>query len=791
MSNKNKNTDWDEFEWEEDDNTNSFSDMYYLVKKLLPYIVGCALLGAVLAWVYYKTLEPQYLVNAKILIKDENGGSAMKNMDAFQSLGLMTGSSSVDNELEIITTYSIMDKVVHDLNLNVNTKKDQFFNTRDQNTYEVPWEVKVTNYAKDAFKNVAGYSYEIMTEKGKQFIEADDKKINIQWNVPLSLPVGTVVFSKKPNAIVPEGKWNVSISKPSRTVESYMQSITPSVPSKNTSIITLEMTTPNPEKGKIVMDRLINTYIEEGVKDNNSINDSTLVFINERLGEVSGELQDVEHAIQNFKQKNQLTDIEEQAKMLLDMTKDNSQKLIDAEIQLNVVSSLDDFLRKSSSAHVVPSTLLSGDPTLSALITQYNTLVVQRERLGKTATSENPMMQNLNTQIGSVRSELLSSIRSTRNSYATVVGQLRNESNRNFGMIHKMPEQEREFLDISRQQAIKQELFLFLLKKREETAIGRSSTLSDVRIIDNARIIDNPVAPKRSMILLAGLLLGGIIPLAIYFIRTKTNLKLETKRDIKNSTKMPIIGEIGHQANAQIFEVLHHPRSSVAEQFRIVRTNLHFYQKQDEATTLMLTSSMPGEGKTFISLNLAATLAANKEVKVLVMGMDLRKPQLAKDLHLKNQKGFSDYAINDATLDDIIYEVEGQRNLFVIPSGSVPPNPSELLMSKEAKALFSEVKKRFDFIVIDCPPIIVTDYQLISNFADLTLYVSRIGYTEKRQLELADELFRSGKLPKMNLVVNDFNPEKYDGYNSNYYSQYGYYDTEVEKKSFLQKLLGR
>lgn len=789
MSNMNHKTESSGVNVDEGDITNSFSNIYYIIKKLLPYIIGCAIIGYSIAWVYYKTLEPQYLVKAKILIKDDQG--AGKNMDAFQSLGLLTGSSSVENELEIITTYSIMDKVVNDFNLNVNVKRDQFFNTRDQKTYDVPWEVKIVQYTKDVFKKSSGYSYEIVTENNKQYILVGENKLDFKWNVPVTLPVGTLILVRQSGVKIPEAKWILSFSKPSQTVEGYMGSIIPSAAGKNTNIINLMMTTPNPVKGKLVMDRLINTYIEEGVKDNNSINDSTMVFINERLGQVTRELQDVEQAIQSFKQKNKLTDIEQQANMILSETADNSKKLFDAELQLNLVSSLDDFLRKSSNAQVVPSTLLSEDPMLSSLMNQYNTLVVQKERLGKTATSENPMMQSINTQIGTLRSELLSSIRSTKNSYANIVGQLRAESSRNMGLIHQMPEQEREFLDISRQQAIKQELFLFLLKKREETAIGKSSTLSDVRIIDHARIIENPVGPNRNMILLGGLLLGAMIPLVIYLIRKLTNLKLETKRDIKNSTKMPIIGEIGHQANAQIFEVLHHPRSSVAEQFRIVRTNLHFYQKQGEATAIMLTSSMPGEGKTFISLNLAATLAANKEVKVLVMGMDLRKPQMAKDLHLKNQKGFSDYAINDATLDEIIYEVEGQRNLFVIPSGTVPPNPAELLMSKEAKALFSEVKKRFDFIVIDCPPIIVTDYQLISNFADLTLYVSRIGYTEKRQLELADELFRSGKLPKMNLVVNDFNPEKYDGYNSNYYSQYGYYDTEEEKKSFLQKLLGR
>lgn len=793
MAVKKEVTEWDEFEWEESgkDTGNGLADMLYLIRRLLPWIVLCALLGAAAAWVYYKTLEPQYVVKAKVLIKDNEGGKAsVKNMDVFSDLGIFSGASSVDNELEIITTYSIMEKVVNDLNLNVDIKKDQFFNGKNEKIYDVPWTLRVLKFRPGAFDDKLSYSYTAATQGGTLYVQDGEKQQKISWNTPIQLSVGTVVFAKTPGRPVTDAEWSIAVSKPSETVESNIQAIQPSIPNKNTSIINLEMKTPYPQRGKTVMNRLIDTYIREGVKDNNSINDSTLIFLDDRLADVSDELRDVEVAIQNFKQRNQITNIDDQVKVLLDATKENSQKLIDAEIQLNVVSAMENHLR-SGSSNILPSSLLAQDASLSAIINQYNMLLVQKEKLGRSATPENPLMKSLNSQIATVRGELLGSISSARRSYGTVVNQLRSESSQNLGQIRKMPEQERQFLDFSRQQAIKQELYLFLLKKREETALGKSSTLSNTRVIDYARIVDKPVSPKRNMILLAGLLTGAVIPFIISFIRRKSDTKIQTKNDLKTRTAMPILGEIGHQDNPELFEVKANPRSPLAEQFRILRTNLHFYQQPDRATTIMVTSSMPGEGKTFISLNLAATLAANKEVNVLVVGLDMRKPRLATELHLRNQRGFSDYIVHDVTLEDIIYPVDGFNNLKVIPSGTIPPNPSELLMSKESTLLFDRLKNDFDFIVIDCPPAVVTDYQIISGFADIALFTTRIDYTEKHQIEIADELYRSGKLPKMSLVVNDFNPEKYDGYNSGYYYQYGYYETEYKKKSLLGNLFNR
>ena len=786
MSKKKQMPDWDDFEWEENEESISFADFFQLIRQLFPWIVICSFIGVVISWVYFKTQEPLYTIKSKVLIKDGDKGPSLKNADLFQNLGLFTGASSVDNELEIITTYTIMEKVVNELNLNVSIKKNQFFKSKDNNIYNIPWKTKVLQYNNNAFENNLVYGYTIVTKEDKQWISYNGKEVPFQWNKPFALPVATLLFEKNPAETVDKAEWSLVINKPSQTVESYIRSLEPNIPNKNTSIITLEIKTPNPARDQAMMNKLIDTYIDEGVKDNNSVNDRTLLFINERLREVSTELNNVELDIQNFKQQNQITNIADQAKIFLESTKENSQKLIDAEIQLNVVSSLESHI-KGTGNNIIPASLLTQDISLSNLINQYNGVLVQKERLAKSATPDNPFIKNLNTQLSTLKGELLANIGSTKNSYQTIVSKLRSENNENLGQIRKIPQQERAFLDISRQQAIKQELYLYLLKKREETALGKSSTLSNTRIIDYARVVDTPVSPKKSIYLLSGLLLGGIFPFIVSFIRRKTNTKIHTKNDIKRRAQIPIIGEIGHQENPETFEVKSNPRSALAEQFRILRTNLHFYQQKDTCTTIMVTSSLPGEGKTFISLNLAATLAANKEVNVLVIGMDLRKPRLATELKLRQSRGFTDYSVKDCTLEDIIYPLNGFDNLKVMPSGTIPPNPSELLMSKECAQMFEAVKKQYDFIVIDCPPSVVTDYQIISQYADTSLFTVRMEHTEKRQLDNANELYLSEKLPKMCLVVNDLDPEKYDGYNSGYYYQYGYYETEFKKQSLLSK----
>lgn len=773
-------------EWIDDSDSFDFVKLYLTIKRLLPWIVLCGIIGLAGSFFYLNSTKPVYQVKAKLLIKENDSkmGGISQGTDMLQSLGVMSGSNSVDNELEIITTYSIVDKVVNDLKLNISYKKDSYFDDETINALDMPWDTDIVKFNPNAFKS--NHQYIFNASVNNPSIKVNENTIPIKWNEIVKLPIGDVIFRPKAFSQIKNEEWNLVIQKPTIITESYIKAITAEIPKKQTSIISLEMDTQNPELGKKVIDKLINTYITENVKDNNSINDSTMMFINDRLVEVTKELNDVEKAIQNFKQRNNVTDIVEQTKVLLDATKENNKDLIQSEIQLNVVSSIENYL-KNNKTHIIPSNLLTADPSLAVLVNQYNALTVQKQKLSKNATSENPTLISVNSQINSVKEELLSSIQSAKNSYSIVANQLRGQSNKNIGMIKKIPEQERQFLDISRQQAIKQELYLFLLKKREETAIGRSSTLSNIRVVDYARIVDAPISPKKNLILLIGLFIGIIIPIAIYYIRKIFNIKIETRNDITERTTIPIIGEISHQVEPCNFEVKENPRSPLAEQFRILRTNLHFYQQKESALTVMLTSSMPGEGKTFISLNLASTLAANIGSKILIIGLDLRKPQMAKELGMQRKKGFSECVIGDATLDEVIYPVEGFKNLWALPSGGIPPNPSELLMTKETEELFAEVKKRFDYVIVDCPPIIVTDSSIIGKYVDLTLYVSRIGHTEKKQIEVANNLYLEEKMPKMNLVVNDFNPEKYDHYNSNYYNQYGYYENAEEKKPLWKR----
>ncbi|MBS1689469.1 MAG: polysaccharide biosynthesis tyrosine autokinase, partial [Bacteroidetes bacterium] len=366
--------------------------------------------------------------------------------------------------------------------------------------------------------------------------------------------------------------------------------------------------------------------------------------------------------------------------------------------------------------------------------------------------------------------------------------------------IKEIPTKERVFLEYSRQQAIKQELYLFLLKKREETAIGKSTTIANSRIIEPARSSGAPFSPKRSMIFLTAFLIGVLTPAVVIYLRNLLNTRINSRADINALTKISIAGEIGHSDNQDTLVVTPGSRSVIAEQFRALRTNIEFLLTKEDEKVIMLTSSMSGEGKSFVSLNVASTLALSGK-RVVLMELDLRKPKISKYLGLDNSIGFSNYAIGQAEYDKIIVPSGVQDNFFIIPSGPIPPNPSELIILPKIAELFSLLRKDFDYVVIDTAPIgFVTDAQLLGRYADAVLYLVRQGYTYKQQIQLADELHRTRKMPRMSLIVNDVQVTRGYGYGYGYYSYgygygYGAYGGYFEEKNknanFLQKFFNR
>jgi capsular exopolysaccharide synthesis family protein len=749
------------------------------LRKLLDKVISnwfwfllCVIAGIGLSWLYLRYATPDYKVNAKILIQDDQKGGDSPEKAVLDQLQIFNSKSNVDNEMEILKSRSLMEKTVKDLQLNVSYWLEGRLKTAEQFS-KLPFTVQWTNL-KDSLPD-AQYIIKPLSES-KVHISAEgviDK--DISWNEPVKLPEGVMKVIRQQNNNLIAENYIVRVVALDKAVGLYRSKLQVSIPNKQVSTIDLTLTSTIPEKGELILQELINAYMQLSVDSKNRIADSTIAFVDNRLSLVSRELTDVEKGIQNFKQDNQLADLSEQAKLLIASTGDFSRQLTEQQVKLSVVESLEKYINDdTNNKRIVPSSLVLEDPNFVSIIGKYNSLELERERLLMSSTPSNPVVKNIDDQLVSLRGDLKSNLSSFKTGIQTSIGQLQQRSGAIDRKIQQVPAKERVFLDYSRQQAVKQELYLFLLKKREESAISKSSNLAGVRIIDQAKSDALPYMPKRALIYLVGMILGVIFPSIGLYLRDVLSRRVINKLDITGNTPVPVLAEIGHTDDKTMVIISKDAVNPVAEQFRALRTNLQFVLKNEKEKVILLTSSMSGEGKSFVATNLAAVLSLSGK-KVLLMEMDLRKPKVSEKLGLSNRSGFSTYSIGKTSLDELIRPSGINDNCWIITSGPIPPNPAELLLTDKTKDLFSTLRARFDYIVIDAPPVgLVTDAQLLGYFADATLFLVRQGYTFKQQLQISKDLYTSRKMPNMNIIVNDVTTGKGYGYSYGYGYGYGY-----------------
>ena len=448
-----------------------------------------------------------------------------------------------------------------------------------------------------------------------------------------------------------------------------------------------------------------------------------------------------------------------------------------------------DFLKKSTNADLLPANLISGEGDAGELINSYNQIVLERNRILESATIANPTVVKLDQQIGSLKTNVGESLSRMQSSLTIQKRNLKSQEGLLDSKIGKIPVQERQFRVIARQQKVKEELYLYLLEKREETAISLAATAPNARTIDAAKASILPVSPKKNIIYLAALLLGLLIPFSILYIKDLVDTKVKTRLDITDKFNIPFLGDIPKSLSPnEIVDIS--SRTSTAEALRIVRTNLDFMLNQvpeGTAKSIFLTSTIPGEGKTFLSVNLAGIFALSSK-KVLLIGMDIRSPKLNEYLGLTKTQGLTDYlSLSNSKIEDFITKVNGFESLYVLLAGSIPPNPTEMLMGKKVDDLFVQFKKDYDFIIVDTAPVsLVSDTLIVAKHADTFVYVVRANYLDKRMLNIPDILHREQKLPNMAFVLNDTEVTKGYGYGYGY-GNYGYGVT-IEKKPWYKKI---
>jgi tyrosine-protein kinase Etk/Wzc len=778
-----------EFETEEEEQV----DFKKLLATTLRYwylpVLG-VLLGLGTAFLYLKFTTPMYKISSKLLIKDDKKGPDLNGNAIFGELESFKSINNMDNEVEVLNSESLMQRVLGELSLQVNYWAKDRFRERELYGHKLPLRVIIEELDSAALDKTL-----MLSISDKQVFELTDidelgeeTVTSYQFGQKIKKPYGsfTVVQGDAFQQAIAEGDTDIIIRFNNlRKMATYYNRMIHIEPvSKTASVVLLTLTDPVPQKGKDIINKLVELYNQEAIEDKNFIATNTIAFLDERLGYLTEELKLVEKDVENYKRSKVITNVNTQAHSYAENASEYKRQQSDLSIQVDILESIESYLQQQGDEYeLVPSTLGIKDPTLMGLITRFNELQLERERMLRTTQANNPLVRDLNEQLGSLRGNILENLRNIKNSLIITRNKLEDNSGQYAYKMQEVPSIERHLLEISRQQGIKQGLYLHLLQKREESALALAATVSSIRIIDPAIAGDGPASPNRTIVLALALLLGFGLPLGIIYLKMITNNKVQERKDVTVLTSTPILGEIAHNSGRKVLVVTDKSRTPVAEMFRLLRINLNFSTVGMENQVIMVTSSMSGEGKTFFCINLAASLALTGK-RVAVLDLDLRNPSVLQDIGMPATTGVTDYIISkEVTIDDIVRPVKAVPGLYMIGTGPLPPNPAEFAMSPKLGQLIHELKENFDQIIIDTAPIgQVSDAFLLAPYIDNVLYIVRYNITLKSQLGIINDIYKEKKLKNPLIVLND--AKKENGYGYGY--GYGYGDKKSRKHTYMK-----
>ena len=760
-----------------------------------PWFVGAVIVCLMGAWAYLHMATPVYNISATVLIKDDKKGGNTGTMSGLEELGLsglINSSQNIDNEIEVLRSKTLVKEVISQLNLYVAYRDEDEFPAK--NMYKTspiqvsltpqeaeklsdPMAIEMTLHSQgslDVNVMVGEKEYQKHFEKLPAVFPMDEGTLAFFQNTSDSL--SSIREAEDASPVHTVRHITATISQPMKVARSYCANLTIEPTSKTTSVAVISLKNSNVQRGKDFINKLLEMYNINTNNDKNEVAQKTAEFINERISIISKELGSTEKDLESFKRGAGITDLTSDAQIALTGSAEYEKKRVENQTQINLLQDLQKYMQNEG-YEVLPSNIGLQDVNLAAAINRYNDVLVERKRLLRTSTENNPTIINLDTSIHAMKENVQVSLDRVLRGLLITKADLDREANRYSRRISEAPGQEREFVSIARQQEIKAGLYLMLLQKREENAITLAATANNAKIIDDAIADDAPVSPRSKITYLIALILGLGIPVGVIYLLELAKFKIEGRADVEKLTSAPIVGDIPLTDEKQgAIAVFENQNNLMSETFRNVRTNLQFMLGNDKKV-ILVTSTVSGEGKSFISGNLAISLSLLGK-KVVIVGLDIRKPGLNKVFNIsKREQGITQYLANpEKNLMDLVQLSDVSKNLYILPGGTVPPNPTELLARDGLDKAIETLKKNFDYVILDTAPVgMVTDTLLIGRVADLSVYVCRADYTRKNEYTLINELIDGNKLPNLCTVINglDLKKRKYGYYYG--YGKYGKY----------------
>lgn len=746
------------------------------------WIAASALLFLIIGYLYTRSQPSTYRLESSVLVVDQSRTGGMNEMSILKQLDLggMGGNmmTMVNNENEVIRSLNLMKKVVKALELHTNYSASRFL--KEINLYtSSPYSVKLDSLSLDKLEH--GLVLNIIPGKeGNYRIEGeyDDQSFFEELEaLPalLSTPAGALSITLRDGVAKPNHEVKVSIYNVNVVSRHIVTNVLSTSVNKQVDVINLAVNVENKQMGKDILNTLIHFYNQDAIDQLNRSANNTKLFIDDRLRLLTTELSTVERSVEDYKQVNELTDIETNAEIFLQRSNEFDKKQLEVETQLSLIKLVEEFVAQPRNQNALIPNLGLTDVGLMAVIKQYNELLMTRERVAGGSSSQNPAYISLTRQIDAARLAIRNSIASSRKGMELTNRDLKAQNRKSENQIRELPRKEREFVEIKRQQQVKETLYLFLLQKREEASLSMAVNLPKGNVLNSP---DHAVqtGPRSMVIIAVFLLLGIALPLIVVFVRDWINTTITSRNQLEKLTSVPILSELGHNATGETLINHASVTDSNTELFRLLRTKLQFALEQPRQKVIMVTSTEPGEGKSFVSINLALSLSMTGK-KTMLIGMDLRKPQLRKHLQLTSESGMSGFLSGQETnYHNLIQHTPNYPNLDIIAAGIIPPNPNELLMNERLDSMIDSLKKDYDFIVIDTAPVgAVSDTFLIDRVVDIALYIVRMEYSDKRNMEYLNHIAKEGSLKRPYVVINDMNMENKYYYHKGYSYGYGKY----------------